>query len=57
VDAMSICAELISAAPFGSEYVNVKVCEAPLPEFGVTDTAAGFPPLLAAVMVSEALVL
>ncbi len=52
---MSICADAMSAAPLGSENANVKVCAAPLPEFGVTDTAAGPPPLLPPVMVSEAL--
>ena len=40
-----------------SENANAKVCEAPLPEFGVTDTAAGNPLLLPPVMVNEAVVL
>jgi hypothetical protein len=47
----------MSAAPFGSVYKNAKVWDDPLPELGVTDTAAGGPLLTAAVMVSPALVL
>ena len=41
---ISICAETISAAPTLSENVNVKFADAPPPEFGDTETAAGGSP-------------
>src|SRR5579863_5721629 len=44
----------MSVAPLGSENANAKVCDDPLPEFGVTETGAGGPPLLAPVTVSDA---
>ena len=36
-----MCAETILAAPLGSENLKVNVRDVPLPELGVTDTAAG----------------
>src|ERR1035441_2768831 len=38
---MSICADTMSVAPFGSEKLNANVCDDPLLEFGVTDTGSG----------------
>ena len=54
---ISICVEEISVAPLGSENANANVCDDPLPVFGVTEAGAGGPPLLAPVMVSDAVVL
>jgi hypothetical protein len=54
---MSIWVDAISVAPFGSVYTNAKVWADPLPELGVTETAAGGPPLLPPVIVNPALVL
>src|SRR5689334_13465827 len=38
---MSSCVDAISAAPTESENTKANVCDDPLPEEGVTDTAAG----------------
>ncbi len=54
---MSICKELISAAPLGSEKAKAKVWAEPLPELGVTETTVGGPLLAPPLMVSPALVL
>ena len=53
----SICVEEISVAPLGSVNANASVPDDPLPVFGVTDNGAGGPPLLAPVMVNDAVVL
>ena len=54
---MIICAAAISVAPLGSEKAKLNACDDPLPELGVTETGAGTPPALAAVTVSDALLL
>src|SRR5271154_4463274 len=38
---MSICTDWMSDAPLASENSNANVCDAPLPELGVTDRGAG----------------
>jgi hypothetical protein len=53
---MSICAPVMSAAPLESVNANANVCDAPVPELGVTDSGASSDPL-SPVMFSGAVVL